>query len=45
MKGIHEHRNPKNNMYVFRVHYTADPGKDPQTDEGKKWVEKAIIQG
>ncbi len=39
-KGI-ETRYNNNGFFILRVHYTADPAKDPATPEGKKWYEQA----
>jgi len=39
MKGIYERKN-KNGFYVFRIHYSADPDKDPDTKQGKVWYDK-----
>ena len=41
MKGIRSWKNKNNGFEVIRLHYTADPIKDPSTTEGKKWYEKA----
>jgi len=38
VRGIKEWRNPKNQFYIFMLHYTADEEKDPER-EGKKWYE------
>jgi hypothetical protein len=40
LKGISERR-CKNGFYVAEVHYTAEPGRDPATAEGKEWYENA----
>lgn len=40
MKGIMQWEN-NNGWYVFQIHYSADPDKDPQTEKGKVWYEKA----
>lgn len=37
MKGFIERRN-RNGFYAVRLHYSADPLKDPETAEGTKWV-------
>jgi hypothetical protein len=41
MKGIRSWKNSHNKFYVVRVHYSADPVKDPSTSKGKKWYEQA----
>jgi len=40
MKGVSFTKNPKNSFAVFRIHYTADPDKDPATEAGRLWHEK-----
>ena len=40
IRGI-ETRQNKNKAFVVRVHYTADPDKDPERD-GKEWFEEHI---
>lgn len=27
---------------VLRIHYSADPGKDPETDAGKRWLDEYL---
>lgn len=39
-KGIRKWTNEDSGIRVIRVHYSADPQKDPDTPEGKKWVEE-----
>jgi hypothetical protein len=41
MKGIRGWKNKNNKFYVVKIHYSADPQKDPSTPEGKKWYEMA----
>jgi hypothetical protein len=41
IRGLTEWKNGTNGFKVFRLHYSADPHKDPQTDEGKQWIEQA----
>ena len=40
MKGISK-RTTKLGFHVLRLHYSADPDKDPATEAGKKWYEEA----
>lgn len=40
MKGVEEWKNRGNGFYVVRMHYSADPRKDPDTKEGAAWKEK-----
>jgi hypothetical protein len=40
MKGI-SRRTTKLGFNVLRLHYTADPDKDPSTLAGKRWLEEA----
>lgn len=40
MRGIEFKKNPINSFSVLRIHYTADPAKDPERD-GKEWYEQA----
>jgi len=42
MKGI-EHYMAASGFHVIRLHYTADPQKDPDTQDGAKWFETAPI--
>ena len=35
--GMHLKRNPNNGFAVLRLHYTADPDKNPQTPRGQQW--------
>ena len=47
MKGI-EHYTSEPGFHVIRVHYTADPDKDPATPKGAQWIEnevKGIVGG
>lgn len=37
-KGVAEFRSAESGTYALRVHYSADPEKDPDTDEGLKWL-------
>ena len=39
MKGVNFKKNPGNDFAVVRLHYTADPDKDPATDRGKVWYD------
>lgn len=41
MKGI-EHYTSAPGFHVIRVHYTADPEKDPSTQKGSEWLENEI---
>ena len=40
MKGLDHWRN-KNGFYVAQIHYSADPNKDPDTEEGRRWLNEA----
>lgn len=40
MKGVSK-RTTKLGFHVLRLHYTADPDKDPSTEKGRKWYEEA----
>ncbi len=40
-KGLRFWNNPNNRFSVLEVHYSADPKKDPDTPEGKKWIKHA----
>ena len=40
MKGIST-RTTKLGFNILRLHYTADPDKDPATPAGKRWLEEA----
>jgi hypothetical protein len=33
----------KDGIVVIRVHYSADPDKDPATPEGKKWLDNRLV--
>lgn len=35
--GMHLRHNPKNGFAVLRLHYTADPDKNPETERGRQW--------
>jgi hypothetical protein len=37
MKGI-EHYTAASGFHVISIHYTADPSRDPSTEEGKIWI-------
>lgn len=39
MKGVNFKRNSGNSFAVVRLHYTADPDKDPGTERGKVWYD------
>lgn len=39
MKGL-KIRHNKNGFLAIRLHYTADPDKDPDTEQGLKWYKK-----
>lgn len=41
MKGV-KHYVSDAGLNVIRVHYTADPEKDPATEEGAKWFERSV---
>jgi hypothetical protein len=36
--GLHLKHNPGNGFAVLRLHYTADPGKNPATARGQEWM-------
>jgi hypothetical protein len=40
MRGISK-RTTKLGFHVLRLHYTADPDKDPSTPAGKRWLKEA----
>lgn len=40
IKGIKFWKNEGNKFPVLMLHYSADPSKDPDTVEGKKWFDK-----
>lgn len=40
MKGLNISENPLG-FTVIRLHYSADPSKDPETPEGERWLEEA----
>jgi len=40
-KGMRSWRTPSGG-WVLEIHYTADPDKDPATENGRKWVEEAV---
>jgi len=40
-KGLTVWKNPGNAFFVIRLHYSADPRKDPDTEEGRKWKRRA----
>ena len=42
MKGVQEYKT-KAGWHVVRVHYTADPAKDPSTPKGADWLKQALI--
>lgn len=42
LRGI-DHYRTKMGLHVVRVHYTADPEKDPANPHGKKWFDEAIV--
>jgi len=41
MKGLTHWKNKENRFNVIRLHYSADPDKDPDTPKGKKYIEQA----
>lgn len=41
MTGLSE-RLTKSGIPVLRLHYSADPGKNPQTEAGAKWLTEAL---
>ena len=41
MKGLDIYKT-KSGFTVHRLHYSADPAKDPSTPEGKVWLENAL---
>jgi len=41
MKGVTEYKT-KSGFQVARVHYTADPDKDPATEKGQEWLKRAL---
>lgn len=42
MKGLSTRRTPSG-YFVARVHYTADPDKDPETPEGLAWLKREVM--
>lgn len=40
VKGVTEWQNRNNNFYVCRIHYSADPNKDPDNAVGRQWMEE-----
>jgi hypothetical protein len=44
MRGVAEFRS-LNDVYSVRVHYTADPGKDPATPAGAAWKQEQLSSG
>lgn len=40
MRGIKYWKNPLNRFSVVRIHYTADPAKDPETKAGQAWLDE-----
>jgi hypothetical protein len=43
VRGLQLKRN-KDGHAVLRLHYTADPDKDPDTEKGRKWYENSSSQ-
>lgn len=41
MKGITEWQ-ASSGFKVLRIHYSADPDKDPETDKGREWLTKEL---
>ncbi len=39
LAGVRVWKNPRNKFTVFRLHYSADPRKDPKTEKGAKWFD------
>lgn len=37
-KGVAEFRSAESGTYTLRVHYSADPAKDPDNEDGEKWL-------
>ena len=42
MKGIHQ-TTTHDGVHVFRLHYSADPSKDPSTPEGAAWLARELV--
>jgi len=42
MKGL-DHYQAASGFHVIRLHYTADPDKDPETPQGARWFEEAPV--
>ncbi|MDD5095662.1 MAG: hypothetical protein PHV74_14995 [Dehalococcoidia bacterium] len=42
MKGIHQ-TTTHDGVHVFRLHYSADPSKDPSTPEGAEWLQRELV--
>lgn len=42
VKGVWQKRNSQG-VLVTTVHYTADPDKDPETENGQKWFGQTIV--
>ena len=40
MPGLHLKHNAKNKFSVLRLHYTANPDKNPATGRGKSWFDR-----
>lgn len=38
-KGVKEWQNVNNGFYIAEIHYSSEPSKDPDTEEGKVWKE------
>src|SRR3990167_6298828 len=43
MKGVELNKN-RSGFTILKIHYTADPNKDPETQTGKLWLNK-VLQG
>lgn len=43
-KGLKKWRTP-DGIFVIRLHYTADPDRDPETPAGKEWLTRMLAQG
>lgn len=43
IKGVKFWRNEKNKFHIMMIHYTADPDKDPETEEWKEWYDRERI--
>jgi len=44
MRGVSEFRS-KSGVYGIRIHYSADPAKDPETEGGARWKNAQLASG